>query len=49
MTEAEYIKVLEEKLRLETKRADENYLVAEFFENLYDELVDWLVDQEEKD
>lgn len=46
MNNDEYIEALEEKLRLETERADRNYDVAVHFENLYDELVDWLVEED---
>lgn len=41
-----YIAALEEKLRLETERADRNYDVAVYFEKLYDGLVDWLVEED---
>lgn len=44
--EDEYIEALEEKLRLETERADRNYDVAVYFEKLYDELIDWLATEE---
>lgn len=46
MTDQEYIKILEERLRSETERADRNYEVATFFENLYEEVIDWVTSDE---
>lgn len=46
MTDQEYIKTLEEKLQVETERADRNYEVAKFFEDLYDKAIDWITSEE---
>lgn len=45
MTDKEYIEALEEKLRLETERADRNYEVAVFFEDLYNTTIDWITEE----
>lgn len=47
MTDKEYIKFMEEQLRLETERANRNYEVAIHFEGLYDTLIDWVMEQED--